>query len=174
MEQIKQAIDNHIEKPEKTIKGLKNFKANTTTINQALSKQFKNDIKSKNFIYIIKTKLRDREEILRQFKLFIGKDDNKKKYKLSSLNNPEKFNGVLYVGSSASLNSRINQHLGHNGKRVYSLQLNQWFNKITEVEIKITPIDNSDILYPLENALWDYYEPLFGKKGTNFNAAKHT
>ena len=124
-------------------------------------------------MYIIKTNFLDRKEILKQFNQF--KEKSKETYKLSSVNDLVDFKGVLYVGSSASIDSRLNQHLGHNGKLVYSLQLNQWFKKVTDVEIEIIPIDNIyyDILYPLENALWDFHKPLFGKKGTNVNSSKY-
>jgi len=171
---MKQAIDNHIEKLLKIIKGLGTFEPTPTTSRQALAETFKCDIKSEYFLYIIRTDFMDSKVILKQFRQF--KDKNKESYKLSSINELDKFNGVLYVGSSASLDSRLNQHLGHTGKRVYSLQLNQWFKKITEVEIEIIPINETyfDILYPLENALWDYHRPLFGKKGTNVNSSRHT
>jgi hypothetical protein len=173
---MKQAIDKHITKLSKTIEGLKTFKTSKispTTRNQILKEKFKCGLDSENFLYVIKTNFLDRKEILKQFYQF--KDKNQDTYKLSSVNDPDEFKGVLYVGSSASLDSRLNQHLGHSGQRVYSLQLNKWFKKITEVEIEIIPIDekHTDILYPLENALWDFHKPLFGKKGTNVNSSKH-
>ena len=173
---MKQAIDNHITKLKKTIKSLENYnktRATLTIKNQILSETFKCNLESENFLYVIKTNFLNREEILKQFRQF--KDNNREDYKLSSINKPDEFKGVLYVGSSASLDSRINQHLGHTGAKVYSLQLKKWFKKIKEVEIEIIAIDETytDILYPLENAVWDFHKPLFGKKGTNVNSSKH-
>ena len=174
--EMNKAIDEHIAKLSKTIESLMTFKTtkvSTITRIQMLKKEFKCGLNSGNYLYIIKTNFLDHQKILKQFNQF--KDKNRETYKLSSINDINEFKGVLYVGSSASLDSRLNEHLGHKGSKIYSLHLKHWFKKISKVEIEIIPIDKtySDILYPLENALWDFHKPLFGKKGPNVNSSKH-
>lgn len=176
---MNEPIESHIVKLSNIIEKLHAFKALesvSTVRSQMLKEKYKCDVFSKHVLYIIKTTYSNRENILRLFYEF--KSQNKEAFRLSSVNNEEqgKFNGILYVGSSASLATRMNQHLGHNGNRVYSLQLNKWFNEVSEVDIITIPVDDAyaDILYPLENALWDFYRPLFGKKGTNVNSSKYT
>lgn len=139
----------------------------------SIDEKFKFPLNVTNHVYVIKTKHNNPEKLVRLFSNF--KTKNKKTHKLSLVNAaPETFNGILYVGSSGSLNTRMNQHLGLTGKTVYSLQLREWGrNEISTVDIQVIPIPEkyNEILQYIENALWDFYQPLFGKKGANVNSS---
>jgi len=143
-------------------------------VEQGIEQAFHYDLTEPNYLYVIRTDLTDPSKLRGLYSTF--KKKNKETHKLSSVNSVSEkpFEGVLYVGSSASLNTRIKQHLGQTGKKVYSLQLKEWKpDKLEKVWINIIPITDqfTDALYHLENALWDHYQPIFGKKGPNVNSS---
>lgn len=165
MSVLKNVINNQIENYIEKIKRLKEANlSNSFNKSISLDNSFKDDIQGTN-IYIIKTDFLDKDKIIEAYK---NQDANN--LKLSSLNNTTDFNGILYVGISNSLKYRINLHLGFASERVYSLHLKKWFNfKNKKLIIEIYPInsEDSDLGLIIENGLWDFYKPLFGKKGTN-------
>ena len=77
---------------------------------------------------------------------------------------------TLYVGSSASLESRIKQHLGYRDKTIYSIQLCHWLepDSIKFVTLKVwkfpSPILQS-VLQSIEDHLWLKAQPMLGKQG---------
>ncbi len=80
---------------------------------------------------------------------------------------------VLYVGSSTTdFKTRIKNHLGTEGTRVYSVHLCKWDNCL-EYDLKIFAyevISKSDetierfIVEILEQQFWDKLSPIFGKR----------
>ncbi len=78
--------------------------------------------------------------------------------------------GVLYVGSCRSkARQRIRQHIGTRNRRTYALHLREWIDDLprfvdfayTALEDQVTSLQ----LQAIEDSLWDYYHPLFGKRG---------
>lgn len=80
---------------------------------------------------------------------------------------------TLYIGSSMSdIPGRLKQHLGGGNFRTYSLHLSKWAKNLT-YDINfctyfIRHRQNRELERPLveliEQALWDHYKPIFGKK----------
>lgn len=138
-------------------------------IKLSLNKTFETKING-TYLYVFKTKLIEKEKLIKAFL----NQSNKSDFKLSSINNIEEFNGTIYVGSSNSLKSRINLHLGNSSKKVYSLHLSNWFTnfeKEIDLEYYFIPTEYLEITEILENGLWDIKKPLFGKKGTNIKSS---
>ncbi|MGL5913656.1 MAG: hypothetical protein ACRCZB_05775 [Bacteroidales bacterium] len=122
------------------------------------------------YLYIIRAKYNNALSVQEAFQDFKTANVDYKVSTVNRANTSKNKDGVLYVGSSSSIITRMNEHLGITGQKVYSLQLKHWaLSLFTEVEIELIPIEPKyiDILYDLEDALWDYYRPLFGKKGAN-------
>ena len=80
---------------------------------------------------------------------------------------------VLYVGSSTTdFKSRIKNHLGVRGNRVYSLHLSKWdknlnYNiNIKSYEIVFQNAEKIDtyIVELIEQQIWDELKPNFGKR----------
>lgn len=75
----------------------------------------------------------------------------------------------LYVGSSESIHTRLNQHFGLGARRTYSLQLAYWAAEISvELSIECTAYSDSisrPALQALEDTLWDLEKPMFGRQG---------
>lgn len=139
-------------------------------------KEFEDRFKAFNqFVYVIRTEEQNESLIYENYKQF--KDENKDNFRLSSSNKDirtKDFKGVLYVGTSSrgmsSFKGRLREHFGIIGPKVYSLQLRHWFKPMpAKIHIEVFTIGDEEkgILYDFENALWDFYEPLFGKKGVN-------
>lgn len=99
------------------------------------------------------------------------KTKNKDRVNLSRYN--KTLSDVLYVGSSTTdFKTRIKNHLGTEGTRVYSLHLCKWDNCL-EYDLKIFAyevISESDetierfIVEILEQQFWDKLSPIFGKR----------
>ena len=125
---MEKAITNYIKKLNEIIEVLKEVKYDikeTLQLNTSTEK-FNKQFDYSNIIYVIRTDMHDLQFLKKEFSNF--KEENKDEYKLSKLNKVNNnFKGVLYVGSSmTSIRSRIRQHLGITGKKVYSLQLSAW------------------------------------------------
>lgn len=96
---------------------------------------------------------------------------NKDRVNLSRYNKTS--SKVLYVGSSTTdFKTRIKNHLGTEGTRVYSLHLCKWDNCL-DYELKVSTFevvsDNSEvverfIIEILEQQFWDKLKPVFGKR----------
>jgi len=91
--------------------------------------------------------------------------------------NTSRFNGnvskILYVGSSiTNFKTRIKNHLGVMGSRVYSLHLAKWDQNIDyDVLIDVFKVNSSDgsilerfVVEIIEQQIWDELKPVFGKK----------
>lgn len=99
------------------------------------------------------------------------KTKNKDRVNLSRYN--KTLSDILYVGSSTTdFKTRIKNHLGTAGTRVYSLHLCKWDNCL-EYDLKIFAyevISESDetierfIVEILEQQFWDKLSPIFGKR----------
>ncbi len=99
------------------------------------------------------------------------KTKNKDRVNLSRYNKtPSK---VLYVGSSTTdFKTRIKNHLGTEGTRVYSLHLCKWDNCL-DYKLKVSAFevvsDNEEVVERfiveiLEQHFWDKLKPVFGKR----------
>jgi hypothetical protein len=82
-------------------------------------------------------------------------------------------NQTLYIGSTMyNIKSRIKQHLGSGYFRTYSMHLSKWDNgldytiriKTYQVVLSISNINKQYLTELLEQELWDYYKPVFGKR----------
>jgi hypothetical protein len=103
--------------------------------------------------------------------------ENKLKIKNNDRVNLSRYNkiisDILYVGSSTTdFKTRIKNHLGTEGTRVYSLHLCKWDNCL-EYDLKISAyevISESEetverfIVEILEQQFWDKLSPIFGKR----------
>lgn len=103
--------------------------------------------------------------------------ENKLKIKNNDRVNLSRYNktlsDILYVGSSTTdFKTRIKNHLGTEGTRVYSLHLCKWDNCL-EYDLKILAyevISESEetverfIVEILEQQFWDKLSPIFGKR----------
>lgn len=99
------------------------------------------------------------------------KAKNKDRVNLSRYNKTS--SDILYVGSSTTdFKTRIKNHLGTEGTRVYSLHLCKWDNCL-EYDLNIFAyevISESDetierfIVEILEQQFWDKLSPIFGKR----------
>lgn len=99
------------------------------------------------------------------------KTKNKDRVNLSRYN--KTLSDILYVGSSTTdFKTRIKNHLGTEGTRVYSLHLCKWDNCL-EYDLNIFAyevIAESDetierfIVEILEQQFWDKLSPIFGKR----------
>ena len=99
------------------------------------------------------------------------KTKNKDRVNLSRYN--KTLSDVLYVGSSTTdFKTRIKNHLGTEGTRVYSLHLCKWDNCL-EYDLKIFAYEVSSesdetierfIVEILEQQFWDKLSPIFGKR----------
>ncbi|KUJ56104.1 hypothetical protein [Chryseobacterium aquaticum] len=99
------------------------------------------------------------------------KTKNKDRVNLSRYN--KTLSDILYVGSSTTdFKTRIKNHLGTEGTRVYSLHLCKWDNCL-EYDLNIFAyecISDSDetierfIVEILEQQFWDKLSPIFGKR----------
>ena len=132
------------------------------------------------FVYVIRTEELSDSKMYGMYNDFKERIKNDE-FRLSSNNEDfrtKDFNQVLYVGTSSrgmsSFKRRLREHLGIVGPKIYSLQLGRWFQPRTAtIHVEVFPIsdDEKGILYDFENALWDFYEPLFGKKGVNVSSS---
>ncbi|RAV28048.1 hypothetical protein [Sinomicrobium soli] len=118
-----------------------------------------------------------RKELIRKFKCFRESNDLKTKnvdrVNLSRFNRENINSNTIYVGSSTTdFVTRIKNHLGIMGTRVYSLHLCKWdegFNynvNIETYEIKTTNNEKLErfAVEIIEQQIWDELRPVFGKK----------
>jgi hypothetical protein len=79
-------------------------------------------------------------------------------------------NYCLYVGSSkGSVAKRLVQHLGlpSDNPKVYALHLARWWPKAAiQIDIRQFRGEAEPYLQEIEDMLWDYYRPIFGRKGS--------
>lgn len=108
------------------------------------------------------------------------KEGKQCQYKMAKINFEtldvlDKTINTLYVGSSANIEKRLNEHLGFGSKSTYALHLNKWNTHLKQIHIEVLSINLSDVtknnkaihrfvLENVEQGYWDYYNPLFGKR----------
>ena len=170
MNDLLQAKNNQKDKLIESILKLESFLPdNSYRLKVKLNQIFTNKIDG-TCLYVLKTKNLNKEYLRIKYR----KLKSIETFKLSSINEIKEFDGTIYVGSSNSLKSRINQHLGNSSEKVYSLHLKNWFGEIDneiDLEYYIIPKEYSGLANILENGLWDLKKPLFGKKGTNVKSS---
>lgn len=117
-----------------------------------------------------------------QRKSLINAYTNFKEINVSAENSPKRsisrFNNnnnseTLYIGSKmTNIKSRIKEHLGEGYFRTYALQLNKWDNDLEyDLEIEIFTVQTQiqkdykrNFIELVEQEMWEYYQPIFGKK----------
>lgn len=118
---------------------------------------------------------RERSKLIEYFENYHS--SNKLKVKNKDRVNLSRYNrtssSTLYVGSSTTdFKTRIKNHLGTEGTRVYSLHLCKWDNAL-EYDLTISVyevISENDeeterfIVEILEQQFWDILNPIFGKR----------
>jgi len=98
-------------------------------------------------------------------------EKNKKDVHLSNINK-HKSNNVLYVGSSRkNFKRRMKEHLGTDNQRTYAMHLKDWLFELPDVNISIKYYVfgnkiSGEILQIIEDAYWEFYKPILGKKGS--------
>ena len=79
---------------------------------------------------------------------------------------------TLYVGSKhGRLGTRVNQHLGTANDRTYALHIDRWMPQESMTLRVVYYLFKDDVtsrqLQFIEDSLWDFYKPLFGKRGAH-------
>jgi hypothetical protein len=95
-------------------------------------------------------------------------------YKLSRKNELTDDGVTLYVGSSRSFASRLQQHFGFGAEATYSLHLKRWVPETlsnTPLVLEYWTVRDSKqvrpvVLQALEDYLWDHSQPVFGRRGS--------
>lgn len=95
-------------------------------------------------------------------------------YKLSRKNELTDDGVTLYVGSSRSFASRLQQHFGFGYEGTYALHLKRWVPEPlcrTPLVLEYWTVLNStkarpEVLQTLEDYLWDHSRPVFGRRGS--------
>lgn len=95
-------------------------------------------------------------------------------YKLSRKNELTDDSVTLYVGSSRSFASRLQQHFGFGSEGTYSLHLRRWASETlcdTLLVLEYWTVRDSKqvrpvVLQTLEDYLWDHSQPVFGRRGS--------
>jgi hypothetical protein len=86
----------------------------------------------------------------------------------SRLNSENKETKTLYVGRSKTLRARLKQHLGAEGRGVYSLHLQRWATgNNAEIAVSIMKFNGAEdlLVQAVEDGLWASLKPAFGRKG---------
>jgi hypothetical protein len=92
------------------------------------------------------------------------KTKKRKDFKISKFN--ENSNKTIYVGTSKTLKTRLNQHFGYASKTTYSLHLRRWFPENIDLTLGIYKVstDNKLGVELIEQTIWEMKKPQFGKK----------
>ncbi|MFH1659646.1 MAG: hypothetical protein FD131_287 [Rhodocyclaceae bacterium] len=121
------------------------------------------------FIYIFTMQTeKDPALLLQRFKAM--KQQHKEAKSTRMFARPIQPSRNLYVGSSASLESRIKQHLGYRDKTLYSMQLCHWLkpDSIKSITLKVWKFPSTipqTVLQAIEDHLWLKAQPMLGKQG---------
>lgn len=86
----------------------------------------------------------------------------------SRLNGENLPTSTLYVGRSKTLRVRLRQHLGAEGRGVFSLHLQRWASSNDAmIQISILQFSGVDdlLVQAVEDGLWASLRPAFGRKG---------
>lgn len=127
--------------------------------------------KGSRYLYIIQaTSETDINKCHQTYENAKKENKNKKGGRAYARLNKNKDSNVFYVGSSSSLSSRIEQHLGlSKSKGTYALQAQHWLKGISgELIITIWRFPASigqDVIQAVEDGLWEKCKPMFGRRG---------
>lgn len=80
----------------------------------------------------------------------------------------EQLSDYLYIGRSQKLRSRLKQHLGAANKGIFAMHMLRWSAGLEcTIEVSFYEFKSQDnlIVQALENALWQSFSPMFGRKG---------
>lgn len=86
----------------------------------------------------------------------------------SRMNRENMPTATLYVGRSKTLRARLRQHLGAEGRGVFSLHLARWAATTHgKVHISMLRFSGTDdlLVQAIEDGLWSFLRPAFGRKG---------
>ena len=100
----------------------------------------------------------------------LGRDQQKGQVRnLCQLNQDHHETTVLYVGLSRTPRQRFRQHLLKSATGTYAMHLEYWARPLN-MEVKFLCYRLSDLdkasAQLLEDALWDYLQPLLGRRGS--------
>jgi len=71
----------------------------------------------------------------------------------------------VYVGSTKDLKSRIKQHFDDRcWGRTYALYLKCYYKEV-DLVVKYIKIDDRELMQDVEDAFWDFYKPILGRRG---------
>lgn len=118
------------------------------------------NLKGQPFIYIIHTQ---KELNSTNTKKYEEIKENFAMARINSITNNN--NNCLYIGSSHDIQKRILEHFGYGTAKTYSLHLKEWLtnNSIT-IYIYQSSKNISELQF-IEDSLWAYYQPRFGRQG---------
>lgn len=81
----------------------------------------------------------------------------------------EKESRCLYVGSSKEIDKRFKEHLGYGHKGTYATQLAHWTNglnlNVDFMCMRFEATTTGKVLQAFEDALWDNFNPMLGRRG---------
>jgi hypothetical protein len=146
---------------------------NSEILNSKIKKINRNEFP---LIYTIELKQKKiLPNLLQNFEHF--HEQKKLKIKNKDRVNVSKYNktnsSFLYVGSSMTdFYSRIKNHFGTRGKRVYSMHLSKWDNNIIydliintyEIKSSNETLTDQKLIELIEQQVWELLQPNFGKK----------
>lgn len=94
----------------------------------------------------------------------VAKKKNGRNY--ARLNEPSAY---FYVGSSKNIRQRLKDHLGYCSEKTYSLHLAYWARSLSlELEFVCAKYNEPaprEIYQALEDTLWEWLKPMFGRQG---------
>ena len=149
---------------------LKSVTLNRNLLSDEINSLKEFDLPNARYIYLIKFNSNSNDKIINEFNQFvINNQDRERKLNLSRFNSENKENDsqLLYVGTSKSIKSRLKQHLGFSSSnQTYALHLKHWFPSDVDIQIDIIEVSSKDkmVFEAIEQAYWDKFKPLFGKR----------
>ena len=139
----------------------------------SILKQVKNS--TDPLIYIFEcANFKDRHQLIENFRLYSKLNgsviDGQSRLTTARFNDTD--SDVLYLGSvMGNFRGRIKQHLGWGHSKTYSLQLAKWDNEFSySLNLQAFRICSDENVLDrsfvelIEQALWDNFNPVFGKK----------
>jgi hypothetical protein len=157
---------------------IKNGKINLKELSEESIKDFLEKIlsgydlkdKSADFVYIIQGSEDNSTAISTLQNVLSKARKSHNQYAFSRINKNMSTSATIYVGRSKSIQARLQQHLGKNSEKIYSLHLQAWASEIDQ-DIEITvflmcfhKLDDS-VVQAIEDGLWSELKPAFGREG---------
>ncbi len=96
--------------------------------------------------------------------------DGERDFVLPKQNNHDWWGSILYVGTSASIVSRLREHLWRAPRKTYAMKIGSWSGENLEATlcVKVFAVLGQQpevIAQEVEDALWDLRRPSLGKRG---------